>query len=107
VCLVQSLHSTEDHALASFFHYLHAPVPVQLLAVLLTACLLCCLLLTAACCVGVCRSHITSVEWSPYESSMLATTGGDNQVRAHGCCMPISCTQPAAVLLLVQAACSG
>jgi hypothetical protein len=21
------------------------------------------------------------VEWSPYESSMLATTGGDNQVR--------------------------
>ncbi|KAF6264703.1 WD40-repeat-containing domain protein [Scenedesmus sp. NREL 46B-D3] len=25
------------------------------------------------------RSHITSVEWSPYESSMLATTGGDNQ----------------------------
>eukprot|EP00878_Enallax_costatus_P033373 GHUV01036797.1.p1 GENE.GHUV01036797.1~~GHUV01036797.1.p1 ORF type:complete len:463 (+),score=125.34 GHUV01036797.1:104-1492(+) len=25
------------------------------------------------------RSHVTSVEWSPYECSMLATTGGDNQ----------------------------
>jgi hypothetical protein len=87
------LHSTEHHAHAFAIHHLHdTPLPVQLLAVKLTACLLRCPLPTAACCVGVCRSHITSVEWSPYESSMLATTGGDNQVCAHGCSQPVSCS---------------
>lgn len=30
------------------------------------------------------RSSITSVEWSPYESSMLATSGADNQVILEG-----------------------
>ena len=26
------------------------------------------------------KESVTSVEWSPYESSMLATSGADNQV---------------------------
>jgi WD40 repeat protein len=30
------------------------------------------------------KESVTSVEWSPYESSMLATSGADNQVRATG-----------------------
>jgi hypothetical protein len=73
------------------------------------SCLLVCS--PAACCtasapclhaVAVCRSHITSVEWSPYESSMLATTGGDNQVRTAAASQPQWCCTSR---LLVQAGC--
>jgi ribosome assembly protein RRB1 len=36
--------------------------------------------MSLVCCAASCRGPVTSVEWSPHEAAMLATTSADNSL---------------------------